>query len=237
MKLAQNILLLITIFSLAHSVDAQEKSKQDILTSLGKVSKWNSINYILFTSSNANHNLKERSFLIDKFSGKVRFEGKTNNSQRIVLLFNYKTKVLDKAFINGKLAETKPLALYQEVTNQLFDDTKLLFLPMLVISSPNSTSIGTGKINNSEKLIEINFNNILNMNKQSLEGSIYLNTKGDIKEYELNQSVIIVNDIKDIGDGIFLPTRFSCLNNSNLSVKFNTVAAFTDIEVNKFTNL
>lgn len=238
MKLVKNIILLLVALTTYLSSNAQEVNEQNILASLGQSSKWNSINYILFTSSSNTQGYKERSFLIDKSSGKVRFEGKTNSNLRIVLLFNFKTKAIDKCFINGRLDDSKTLTSFQEINSQLFEDTKLLFLPMLVISAPKkNVTINPGKIINAEKLFEINFKGINNLNKQPLNGTIYLNTKGDIKEYKLDNSTFLVSDIKDIGDGILLPTQFISKSSPSVNIKFNTVAAFTSIEAQKFNSL
>lgn len=238
MKLAQKLLLLLTVLSISSPSSGQISSKQDILASIGKVSKWNSVNYILFASSSNNNIFKERSFLIDKSSGKVRFDGKMANNTSLVLLFNYKTKVLEKSYINGKLSDSKTSVPYQDVLNQLFEDSKLLFLPMLIVSTHSSNlTILPAKISNAEKLIEISYKNVHNLNKQPLNGSIAVNSKGEIKEYVIDQSSYLVSDIKDIGDGILLPTRFNNINNPSLSTKFNTVAGFMDIESDKFTVL
>lgn len=239
MVFVKKLLLLLTTLSIVTLSQGQERSKQDILNSIGTVSKWNAVNYILFTSTSKNSIFKERSFLIDKSSGKVRFDGITSNNVSLVLLFNYKSKVVDKGYINGKLTDSKSPAIpFQEVLTQLFEDTKLLFLPMFIIASHKSNvTINSEKMINSEKLVEINFKNAHNINKQSITGAIYLNTKGDIKEYVLDQSPILVSDIKDVGDGILLPTQFVYKNTPVLTVKFNTVAAFTDIEDDKFTHL
>lgn len=238
MKLAQKFILVLTILSLAFYANGQSRSKQDIISSIGKVSKWNNVNYILFASNSHNNSFKERSFLIDKGSGKVRFDGKTTNNTSLVLLFNYKTKTLEKGYINGKLSDSKTTIPYQEVLNQLFEDTKLLFLPMFIITTHSSNlTIGTGKIANAEKLTDITFKNVLNLNKQALNGKIYINSRGDIKEYNIDQSTYSVSDIKDIGDGILLPTRFNNILNPSLTIKFNIVAGFMDIESDKFTNL
>lgn len=238
MKLVKNIILLFTMLSLIQMTNAQEKSNQEIILSLGKPSKWNNINYILFSSLSTNGSFKERSYLIDKSSGKTRFEGKTNNNTKIIVLFNFKSKIISKSYVNGKASDIKTITSLQEITNQLFEDSKLLFLPMLVASAPKSNiTITPGKIMNAEKLVEINFKNVSNINRQTINGSIFLNNKGDIKEYDLEHNTYITQDIKDIGDGILLPTKFIHKNHPYSSIKFNTVAAFTSIEEQKFNNL
>jgi len=90
---------------------------------------------------------------------------------------------------------------------------------------------------NAEKLIEIVFKNVQNINKQPFSGTIYLNNKGEVKEYILDQTSFLVSDIKDVGDGIVLPTQFINKNIPNSLIKFSTVAAFTDIEDDKFSHL
>lgn len=234
MKLVPKILLLIFALSIANSAKTQERDKESVLASIGNISKWNNVKYLLFTSTSANPIFKTRSYLIDKSSGRVRFDGTTNEKVNTTLLFNYKTKTLDKSYINGKLANANTTALYQNILEQLFEDTKLLFLPMFIISSPNNITISAGKIINSQKLTEVSFKNIYNLNQQIIGGSSYLNSKGDIMQYIIDQSAIAVSETKDIGDGILLPTRFI---SKKFNIKFNTVAAFTDIETDKFTNL
>lgn len=235
-----NFLLLTTLVLVTFNTNilAQNKNKQDILASIGNSSKWNNTNYILFTSLSKTALLKERAFLIDKTTGQVRFDGTTIDNNIIVLLFNFKSKALDKAYINGKLSESTADIHYEDVLSQLFKDTKLLFLPMLVISSnKDKISIGQEKILNTQKLTEINFDNIYNIDNSILQGTIYINNKGEVKEYLINESTYTVSDIKDIGDGNLLPTKFVNINIPSLSTKFNIVASFMDIESNKFTDL
>ena len=236
MRLVHKLLFLAIFLTLANYTQGQEISKHNILSTIGTAAKWNSVNNNLFTSSNPTALFKEHSFLIDKSTGRSRFEGKTNTNQNIVLLFNYKSKTVDKSYSNGKLVENKTTVPQQEIIDLLFEDTKLLFLPMLIISSSsNNITVHTGKIVNTEKLVELRFKNIYNLNKQPLNGSIYLNSKGEIKEYHLEQQIFQVSESKDIGDGIFLSTLFSSKNSDHRNIKFNTVAAFTDIENDKLT--
>lgn len=233
-------ILLITLIGMVGTTLAQESnSKIDKLTSNGDKTKWNHLNYILFNTNRESNNFKTRSFLIDKLSGKVRFEGTLQNLDNLVLLFNYKSRVIDKSYINGKLIDKSANVIpFGDLLDQFFEDTKLIFLPMLICDSHKTNlTINSEKIVNSEKLIEIKFKNIPNLNKEPLDGAIYLNNKGEIKEYLLDNDEIIVSDIKDIGDGIRLPTQFSFKNSPNLSIKFSTVAAFTNIEQEKFIAL
>lgn len=239
MKLVYRLLLLITIFSTIQIASGQVSSKQDILSSLGSKSKWNGAQYILFASSNTNTSFKERSFLIDKSSGKVRFDGKTSNNINLVVLFNFKTKEIDKGYINGDLSNNKADIPLQEILNQLEEDTNLLFLPMFIVTAHhNSISLSPNTIiTNGERLTEVRFKNIHNLNRKQLSGAIYLNNKGTIKEYQIDQSKYTISDIKDIGDGILLPTRFTNQNALHHSIKFSTLAAFTTIEMEKFLGL
>lgn len=236
MKVLKRLFMIISLFTIGTSY-SQSVNKNELLNSIGKVADWNSVNYILFTTTTANSTLKEQSFLFEKNTGRVRFEGKTTNNISLVMLFNYKSKVLEKAFINGKISDNKTSVYFSEVLNDFFDNTKLLFLPMFIISNQNNNVfIASEKIINTEKITELKFSNILNFNRTALKGSIYISKKGEIKEYTIETNTFMVSEVKNIGEGILLPTRFMCENNPSQSIKFNTVAAFTDVEDDRFTN-
>lgn len=236
MKVLKRLFMLISLFTIGTSY-SQSISKNELLNSIGRAADWNSVNYILFTSTTVNSTLKEQSYLFEKNTGRVRFEGKTTNNIDLVMLFNYKSKVLEKAYVNGKITDNKTNTYFSDILNSFFENTKLLFLPMFIISNQNNVFIASEKIINTEKIAELKFNNILNLNKTALKGSIQISKKGEIKEYNLDNNTFIVSDIKNIGEGILLPTRFMCENNPNQSIKFNTVAAFIDVEDDRFTNL
>lgn len=228
--------MIISLFTIGTSY-SQSINKNELLNSIGRVSDWNNVNYILFTSTTVNSFLKEQSYLFEKNTGRVRFEGKTTNNIGLVMLFNYKSKVLEKAYVNGKTTDNNTNIYFSEILNEFFENTKLLFLPMFIISNQNNVYISSEKIINTEKIAELKFNNLLPLNKTVIKGSIHISKKGEIKEYNLDNNTFIVSDIKNIGEGILLPTRFICENSPNQSIKFNTVAAFTDVEDDRFTNL
>ncbi len=237
MKLVKYILFICLFYS-CHIVVAQNKSKQLILKTIGDAAKWKSLNYILFSSNSPNNNFLQRSYLIDKQTGKARLDAVTTDNESVVMLFNFKHKRVEKCYINGQLSDLNSLKVpLQEVLNQLFQDTELLFLPMFVISAPkNHIAIKTDQIVNAERLVEVVFQGVSNLNKDNIEGSIYINNKGELKEYIINQEKIALSDIKDIGDGILIPTSFNYANTAK-TIKFTTVAAFTDVELSRFSNL
>lgn len=237
MKLIK-LILFSFILSIHTVAVAQEKDGQQLLSTVGSEKKWKSLNYILFSSNTANSNFLQRSFLLDKQTGKVRLDAVLTGDQSLVLLFNFKYKVVDKCYINGQLADVNTLKVpFSEILSQFFQDTELLFLPMFVLSIPKSNLyIKTDQIINTERLVKISFRGASNFNKDNITGALFLNNKGQLKEYEINQENIVVSDIKDIGDGILLPTSFNFAN-TKTSVKFNIVAAFTDVELSRFSNL
>lgn len=239
MQIVKHILLIITLLSSSIMLSAQERDKQESLKAIGNITKWKTLNYILFSTTSASNNFQQRSFLIDKSTGKARLEAITTNNTSLVLLFNYKSKLISKCYVNGELTNIESSKIpFQEVLNQLFDDTELLFLPMYVIALPKSQiTVDPNKLVNAEKLIEVTFRNATNLNSERISGSIYLTNKGVLKEYTINQDRINVSNIKDIGDGILTPTTFDYIDDTKPTIKFNTVAAFTDVELDKFSNL
>ena len=237
MKLVKYILFICLFYS-NHVVVAQNTSKQLILNTIGDAAKWKSLNYILFSSDSPNNYFLQRSYLIDKQTGQARLDAVTTGNQSIVMLFNFKHKRIEKCYIDGQLSDLNTLIVpFQEILNQLFQDTELLFLPMFVITAPkNHIAIKTDQIVNAERLVEVVFQKVSNLNKDNMAGSIYLNNKGELKEYIINQDKIAISDIKDIGDGILIPTSFN-YTNATKTIKFTTVAAFTDVELSRFSNL
>ncbi len=238
MKLTTFILLVICLVNIPQDILGQEKFNKKTLNSSTKARQWNNVKYLFISTSSPTKEFKQRSFLIDKSSGRTRFEGKTNNNQQLVVLFNYKSKALLKSYIDGKLNNNKRTAIpFQEILDQLFEDSKFVFLPMLIsCTSQENLAVSRSKLINAEKLIELNFKNVHNINNQTINGSVYVNHKNEIKQYQFDEQKYLIGDIKDVGDGILLPTRFSVeQEGASNQIKFNTVAAFTDIENEKFT--
>ncbi|HLT87924.1 MAG TPA: hypothetical protein VKZ57_10050 [Sphingobacterium sp.] len=216
-----------------------EEAGKILLKGIGGKEKWDSTNYILFTANgnDAKHFQNGRKFLINTKSGQARFEGKSNDGNNIVSLFNFKTGKLAKFFVNGnevKQISSETNELFTRINEQFKKDIAFLFLPALIEQSETKTGKISSKIFNAEKLQSLPF-----QLKGGLSGEVLFNGEtGWIKQFiDKDGQTYLVNGYKDIGGGLFLPTTFRNLENSEKSLLFSTVAAFTEMEESKFSIL
>jgi len=222
---------------------AQAQAPLELSSSLwrgiGGKTKWDSTNYILFsvTGNDSEFLQNGRKFLINKRSGQVRFEGKTENGNNIVALFNFKTEKLSKLFSNGeeRPVSTEVNTVFTRINEQFKKDAAFIFLPALIDAPDTRTGKVSSKIVNAEKLLSVSFQ----LKDNSLSGELLFNGEtGYIKQIiDKEGNEYFVNGYKDIGGGLVLPTVFKSMNGSEKSATFPTAAAFTDMEESKFSNL
>lgn len=234
------------VFSLIVLINTSYSQNQDkdsiiesIFSNIGGQQNWNNTRYFLFTaSSNPKLSIvgKERTFLFDRENGSCRFEGLIEN-KNVVFIFNYKSRVGSKLFQEGKEVTNINESLAKEVINQFFEDSKLLLFPVYLLEKSNNLSVGSQKIINAEKIYSIDYSNVNVLNNENISGSIKATNKGDLKSFTINGTEYALSHTKDIGNGINLATQFKNIKNADQSVMFTTVAAFTEIESGKFSNL
>lgn len=238
MKTFLTVMITSILFFLYFTLSAQEAGKI-LLKGIGGKEKWDSTNYILFTVSgnDAKTLQNSRKFLIKPTSGQARFEGQSNDGNNIVALFNFKTGKLSRFFVNGnevKKMDNETTELFTKINTQFKKDITFLFLPALIEQPDTKTGKTTSKIFNAEKLQSLSF---------ELEGGtsgeiLFNNETGQIKQFiDEEGNTYLVNEYKDIGGGLFLPTNFRNLENQAKSLFFSTVAAFTEMEESRFSVL
>lgn len=218
---------------------AQQSDAQSIREALHQsIKNWEENRYILFTAqgntSSALFN-GSRTFLIDKNSGDCRLETTSSSNKPVVVLFNFKSKKLSKAFENNKQLASSTNQL-SPILDQFYEDTKLLFLPVFLSETSIKLEDIQSKLMDSEKVNIITFSNLNTFDNTSSSGRFILDAKGEIKLFEDGTTTFSVSNSKDIGSGILLPTNFQNKKDAQSCV-FNTVAAFTNIENGKFTSL
>ncbi|PRD46404.1 hypothetical protein [Sphingobacterium haloxyli] len=236
------IAIIIGVLSFSYApIRAQEEQEASrvLLKGIGGKDKWDSTNYILFTANgnDAKYFQDARRFLINTKSGQARFEGKTNDGNNVVSLFNFKTGKLTKLFINGNevtQAGSKTSEHFTRVTEQFKKDYTFLFLPVLIEQPETKTGKTSTTIFNAEKLNSLPF-----QLRGGASGEILFNGEtGWIKQFvDKEGHTYLVNGYKDIGGGLFLPTTFTNLKNNEKSIVFSTVAAFTEMEESRFSTL
>lgn len=218
----------------------EQRSITNLWKGVGGKNKWNTTDFILFTANgnDAAYLLNGRKFLINKKSGECRFEGRTTDGRNLVVLFNYKTAKLLRYFNNGKevaKSSTDAIASFEKINQQFVNDASLLFLPTLIDQADTKVGKVSAKIVNAEKLYTFSFQ----LKDNSLAGDILFNAESGLIKQLLDRdgNEYYVNGYKDIGGGLILPTTFKNLQQPNKSILFTTVAAFTDMEVEKFETL
>lgn len=234
------ILSLLLLYGEQSTAQASQESVSILWKGIGGKTRWDSTNYILFTANGNDSKYLQngRKFLINKKSGQVRFEGKSADGNNIVALFNFKTHKILRFFSNG--VETKPASddvneSFSKINEQFKKDATFLFLPTLIDKPETKTGKAISKIVNAEKLQSVPFQ----LKDNNLAGEIYFNLEtGYIKQFiDKEGNEFYVNGYKDIGGGVFLPTTFKSMENQDKSTSFTTVAAFTEMEDSKFSNL
>ncbi|MBL1409676.1 hypothetical protein [Sphingobacterium faecale] len=225
------------LLSIPCNLNAQEQSGKDLVElSVGEANKWANTRYLLYTAIGPSHIVgfnNERTFLIDKKTADCRFEGINKNNENIVLLFNYKTKKTKKYFINEQESKENTDSLIDNILTQFFNDTQMLFLPALLSNSPSKITEVSQKVFNADKINIISFSNLSTLGDNTIDGKISLTNKGEIKSISIDNVEFRTSATKDIGEGILLPTVFE----HRSTHQFQIVAAFTEMEAGKFTDL
>lgn len=214
----------------------QKIGKNLIQQAIGEANKWPNTRYLLYTvtgPSVLSGFSNQRTFLIDKNTGDCRFEGVNKDKENITLLFNYKTKTVKKYFINTQEGKDNLGNLLENILNQFFIDTQILFLPTFLFDNASHITEVSQKIVNTDKINVVHFTKLPTLGGNTIDGEISLTNKGEIKSIAVANIEYTTSASKDIGEGILLPTVFV----SQSTYNFQTVAAFTDVETGKFSNL
>ncbi|MCY4780991.1 hypothetical protein ORI89_15130 [Sphingobacterium sp. UT-1RO-CII-1] len=234
------VFLLFVLPFLSAQGQINKEASQMLWKGIGGKEKWEKTNYILFVANGGelDYTQSARTFLVNRKSGQVRFEGKSLNGDNLAVFFNFNSGKVTKFYINGtQLKELNDTTIKKcdKIKNQFQQDISFLFLSALVNTPETKTGTLSSKIINAEKLQSIN----IELKNGALSGEVLFNAEtGYIKQLiTKDKGTYYVNGYKDIGDGLFLPTSFKNINNSTKSVYFSTVAAFSDMEESKFIQL
>ncbi|UPZ37426.1 hypothetical protein MUB18_03755 [Sphingobacterium sp. PCS056] len=225
---------------------AQETSvPAKLLSSIGGNDIWQETKFLLFScngNDNANllNNEAERSLLWNRETGECRFEGQSKKNEKLVYLFNFKTKKSLKFFVNAVDVSTQESALQEDIRQQINGDLQLLLLPTIAELKGINFSNTTAKLLNSEKLLSTSVTYNGNFYNSPIRGNLMIHeNNGEIKVFEnsINSISYQIDQYKDTGSGLRLPTSFVAINNKKKSCTFTTVSTFEQVEASKFTDL
>ena len=191
------------------------------------------VGYLIF-SYNSDNSGSETSYLYDWESGDCRFEGKTEDSKNLVVLFNT-NKPGGQVFVDQKPVTDE--GILKEVQQFFKDDSYFLFTPILIAKQEIKAVELQSEIVDSKKFHVLKVTTPYSKYKSS---EIYVDIqKGTIYKwntYDGNNKLsqeLIVSKIKDVGGGLILPTQF----NDKLtreSFGYPIAAALVNIEPQKF---
>ena len=225
---------------------AQENNIQIKLeSSIGGIENWQNTKFLLFScTGNDNANLlnssSDRSLLWNRETGECRFEGQSAKNEKLVYLFNFKRKQALKLFVNAVEITTVETDLQQDIQQQINEDLKLLLLPTITeLKGINFTDTKV-KLLHNEKLLSTFVSYDGNFYASPIKGNLLINeNNGEIKAFENTISTVNyqIDQYKDAGAGLRLPTSFIALNNKKKSCTFTTVSTFEHVEASKFTDL
>lgn len=224
---------------------AQENNIQmKLSTAIGGSIKWQDTKFLLFSCSGNEHsNLlddrADRSLLWNRETGECRFEGQSKNKEKLVYLFNFKSKQSLKLFINAVEVGIEQ-AWQQDIQEQINADLQLLLLPTLSELKGISFTDIKIKLLHNEKLLSSYVKYDENFYNSPIQGRLLINeNSGEIKAFDNNLNGINyqVDQYQDAGAGLKLPTSFIATNNNKKSCTFTTVSTFEHVESSKFTEL
>jgi len=229
-----------------HAVKAQapvansKQIKEQVTNSFGGWNNWNEARYIFYSAVGNNNpalSNSERTFLLDKESGKCRFEGVLNTKEAVVYLFNFKRTEGGKLFINNKEEHAIHSDIEAAIVNQLVKDCKLLFIPVAAAAKHTQITESSSKIINSEKVNIIQVNNLLTLDNKTWQASLTLNNKGQVQQVANPTNQYNLSHGSDIGGGVFLFKSYTHINDPKQSLRFNSIAALTSVDTAKFSTL
>ena len=225
---------------------AQENNIQSKLwASLGGADNWQDTKFLLFScSGNDNSTVLnsdvERSLLWNRETGECRFEAQSKKNEQLVYLFNFTTNKPLKLFINAVEVATIDPALQQDIRHQINEDLYLLLLPTIGDLKGISFSDTKVKLLNNEKQLSTIVAYDGDFYGSPINGTILINANsGEINAFENSIKSIDyqIDQYKDAGSGLRLPTSFNAVNNKKKSCTFTTVSTFEHVESSKFTDL
>ena len=220
-----------------HGQNSQFKNIKDhIYTQAVKSDKnWLYNRFILY-SARGNNLLSgfknSRTIILDKSTFNVRLEIQSVKGELLVCLFNFQTNTIKKIALDKKIISNSSV-LAKQVLVQFHEDVKLLFLPLIISANQSSLTYIAQQIVNTRIIHIYDVKRAKLLNLEITNGEVHLGNQGNIVYFSDNNQ-FNVSEIKDIGSGIELPTKYQCIDMPSKSCNFITVAAFTEIEAEKF---
>lgn len=232
-------LFLLNFTPLKSNGQSQPKIINKLLEGIGGKRSLNEARYIMFTCTNDGNNQisGEHTYIYDREANNVRFEGKTNEGNSLVALFNSQ-KNSGKLFLNNEIIQESELL--DSIIQQFNKDAYLLFTPILLANNILNPTLQDSVIIDLKRYFVLGIN-ASNHNFESAK--LYIDSQsGLLKKLETfnedNQKTheFFTSKIKDVGGGLILATQFTDKMSGSV-FQYPVVAAFLNVENSKFNNL
>lgn len=242
-RLGYTLLLFISI-SFHFSIRAQTKEQvlELLWKGMGGRQSWEDARYFMFSCQTELHDIipGEHSYIWDRVNNNCRFEGTTNDQQKLTVLFNTKTRT-GKVYLNNQIVTNSDSSSkwLQPVLNAFYSDSFWLFPSKLIdvthlITTNEQELIGSSRY----YVVEIK---IRRPNFGEFPSKLFIDTNtGRIFQWQAfaSDGSILYNfntsNFKEVGGGLILPTNFADANN-NVNIFYPIVSALINVEADKFT--
>lgn len=206
---------------------------------LGGKQSWNDARYFMFSCNTNLHQFTsgEHAYLWDRETGSCRFEGRTLNDQRLIILFNER-KRSGKVFVDDQeLSGDSSKVFLTNILNAFEVDAFWLFIPER-LNDPEKIQMEKQELVGSKRFYVLRISNTPLL-IGALSSRLFVDTvSGFIRRWTVlakDNSVLYDFDIsgfKDAGGGLSLPT--SLQDYGRATVHYPIVSALIHVEADKF---
>ncbi len=228
----------LTALPLTLSAQSDEVSEK-IWASLGGKQQWENARYFMFTCQgpHAQAHASPASYLWDRHTGNCRYEGTTADKGELVVLFNL-NHTTGQVFIDNVAQDSAELVAktIDNVRQGFKKDAELLFLPAIQDGKNAQLSLASERLVGASRQFVVQVKNEETVYGADAAGTIHVDAQsGRIRHWNPQRGVSYeVSGYKDIGGGLFLPTRFVAAQGRE-NVVYSVAAALVHIESQKFT--
>ncbi len=216
-----------------------EDLSEKIWTSIGGKQHWENARYFMFTCQGPHKPVHQRpaSYLWDRFSGDCRYEGTTTDQRNLVVLFNLH-RLEGQVYIDNVIQDDSETikTKINNVRQGFKKDAELLFLPAIQDGESVRLSLEAERLVGASRQLVAQIKNEGTVYDADAEGTLYVDAHtGRITRWNPRGGVSYdVSGYKDIGGGLFLPTRFVAVGGGQ-QVVYSVAASLVHIEAEKFT--
>lgn len=236
------LLVLISIFFIKPAFSQNKTEILDLMwQGMGGKQSWDEARYFMFSckSNMQQVMLGEHSYIWDRVSGNCRFEGTSDAQERILALFNTKSRK-GKILVNNQTITNPDSAktLLSPIINSFYSDSFWLFLAKNLTDQSQLTLRDQELIGNTRYyVVEIQ---LKNKDYGEYSSKLYIDTNtGRVYQWQAlsDDGNIIYNFLtsgfKDVGGGLMLATTLKD-EKTGSTINYPIVSALINVEEDKF---